>query len=63
MKKKNVHLTSRQVERIEELARGHNLGFAEMLRRVLDSSPMMKPVDPPGLDPRMGMGRSKRSKR
>lgn len=42
MKKKNVHLTSRQVERIEELAEEYNLSFAEMLRRVIDASPEMK---------------------
>lgn len=52
MKKKNIHLTSRQVEQIEALAKDHNLSFAEMLRRALDASPIMlqaagKPPVPP----------------
>jgi hypothetical protein len=42
MKKKNVHLTSRQVKTIEDLAREHHLSFAEMLRRVIDASPLLQ---------------------
>ena len=42
MQKKNLYLTSRQIETIGNLAREHSLSFAEMLRRVLDASPLLQ---------------------
>ncbi len=63
MKKTQLYLSEKQVERLNELAEEAGVSFAEMLRRALDASPIMKPVVPPGLDPRMGMERSKRSKK
>lgn len=58
MKRTQLSLTDRQVTKLNELAKGVGVSFAEMLRRALDASPMMKPTDPPGLDSRMGTGKS-----
>lgn len=57
MKKTQLYLSEKQVKKLNELAEEAGVSFAEMLRRALDASPMMKPVDPPGLDPRMGKGK------
>lgn len=42
MKRVQLHLSDKQIEVLKKLAKEAGVSFAEMLRRVLDASPMMK---------------------
>ncbi len=42
MKRVQLHLSDKQIEILKKLAEEAGVSFAEMLRRALDASPVMK---------------------
>lgn len=60
MKRTQLSLTDRQVTKLNKLAEGAGVSFAEMLRRVLDASPEMRRLDEKGpVPPKPKRGRAK----